>query len=1125
MKDVDLISTYNLAKNLAKKILLACLSPGVILIQPCFAQSNIAPDSTLGNEASTITPNVNNLDGIPSTLIEGGAQRGQNLFHSLQELNVSEGRGAYFLVPNDNIQNVLTRVTGNNPSSINGILGTISNRNFDPTNANLFLINPNGIVFGRDGSLDINGSFVGTTANGIEFGDQEFFSTTNPQVPSGLLTVSPSAFLFSQINAQASIQSASVAPGGLRVGDSKSLLLLGGNLNLDGGGLEGGLSAVGGRVELGGLASTGTVGLNVDGNNLSFSFPDGIDRSDVTLNNSARVNVGGANGGTIAINSRNLDITQGSQLLGGIASGLGSPDTQAGNIEINATGTVVVDGVTNGFRSGLFNQVEAGSAGNSGNIDISAGSVEVKNGGQFNVSALGRGNSGTIRINATDKVTFDGAPDGFQSSAFSQVGENAVGNSGGIEINANNVEVTDGGYLEANTLGTGDAGKIEINAREKVVVDGQSSFNPISAVFSQVEPNAVGNSGGVEINAANVEITNGGQLNAITFSKGDAGIIRINATDNVVFNGVSPFGVLSSAISQVQENAEGDSQGIEINGSNVEISGGALLTATTLGKGNSGKIRISGTERVVFTGEYTPFSTVSFAISQVFAGAEGNSEGIEINGGSVEILNGAQLTATTLGTGNSGLIKINGTERVVFDGESTFGSRSTAISQVFRGAEGNSGGIEINGGRVEMINGSFVDASTFGKGDAGAVQITSPERVVFDGESSGGFVSAAFSQVTTEAEGNSGGIIINAGIFEVTKGAQISTTTFGKGNSGNIQVTATDKVILDGKSQNGSRSSTVNSEVRSEAVGNSLGIIIDTPTLKLSDTAFISTTTLGNGQAGDITVNSINLDLTDGSRIFAESTGIGIAGDININLKDNFYADNGQAIAKAEQSRGGNIAIAAGKNIILRNNSDIRTTLQSTQERGGNIKLNANAIVALEDSDILAFAPEGSGGNIEFNTRAFLSDPLYRPTSQTADPLREEELNQLDGNNRVDVNASGSINSGIISGIPDISFLQNSLIELPENLIDSETLVANSCVVRSKERNGTFFITGSGGLPLRPDDPLPSSYPAVNVQSVPNDTSAKKPRRPWKIGDPIVEPKGVYRLDNGQSILSRECGN
>jgi filamentous hemagglutinin family protein len=149
-------------------------------ISPALAQSNIVPDNTLGSEASRIIPN---FLGTPNEVIEGGAQRGQNLFHSFREFNIGENRGAYFFVFDPSIQNILARVTGSNRSDI---LGTLGNRqvidgNLFRSNANLFLMNPNGIVFGENARLDVGASFYGTTANGIQFGDRGNFSTINPQ--------------------------------------------------------------------------------------------------------------------------------------------------------------------------------------------------------------------------------------------------------------------------------------------------------------------------------------------------------------------------------------------------------------------------------------------------------------------------------------------------------------------------------------------------------------------------------------------------------------------------------------------------------------------------------------------------------------------------------------------------------------------------------------------------------------------------------------------------------------------------------------------------------------------------------------------------------------------------------
>ncbi|RCJ18694.1 hypothetical protein A6S26_28340 [Nostoc sp. ATCC 43529] len=183
---------------------------------------------------------------------------------------------------------------------------------------------------------------------------------------------------------------------------------------------------------------------------------------------------------------------------------------------------------------------------------------------------------------------------------------------------------------------------------------------------------------------------------------------------------------------------------------------------------------------------------------------------------------------------------------------------------------------------------------------------------------------------------------------------------------------------------------------------------------------------------------------------------------------------------------------------------------------GGNITLNANTIIALEDSDILAFAPEGQGGNITFNTRALLTSPLYRPTQTSTDT---NTLQSLNNNDRTDINASGAV-SGNIIGVPDITFIQNSITELQSNPIDTNALIANSCIARNPKQEGTFLITGAGGLPARPGNALASTYATGNVQNVTNHNATHQ----WKKGDLIVEPQGVYRLANGQLVMSRECG-
>lgn len=157
------------------------LSLGIIAVSiPLPASAQLNPDNTLGNESSIVVPLDSN--GLPIDAIGGGAIRESNVFHSFEEFNVDLGRIAYFLNNDNNLQNIVTRVTGNNPSNILGTLGIFNLRGIT-SNPNLYLINPNGVLFGEQARLDLRGSFVATTADKIEFGKEKFFSATNPEIP------------------------------------------------------------------------------------------------------------------------------------------------------------------------------------------------------------------------------------------------------------------------------------------------------------------------------------------------------------------------------------------------------------------------------------------------------------------------------------------------------------------------------------------------------------------------------------------------------------------------------------------------------------------------------------------------------------------------------------------------------------------------------------------------------------------------------------------------------------------------------------------------------------------------------------------------------------------------------
>ncbi|PMB41289.1 hypothetical protein CEN41_17455 [Fischerella thermalis CCMEE 5330] len=329
-----------------------------LLTLGCLASINTATAQVSSD--GTLSTTVTSPDGSNFT-IDNGDRAGGNLFHSFSQFSVPNGGSAVFQNPTD-VQNIISRVTGGAISNIDGLIRTQGS-------ANLFLLNPTGIVFGPNASLNIGGSFFATTANSLLFGDGVEFSATNLQTPPVLSVNIPIGLRFRDNPGDITNQSIAVDnsgnPVGLQVQKGNSLALVGGDVNL----LDGGrLTAAGGRIELGGLAQAGTVGLETNSNTFRLNFPSNILLSNVTLANDARVAVRGNGGGDIAVNTNTFTATNGGRLVGGIE---GTATKKGGDITVKSNEFNISGVGRSGLGAGIYQQLVANASGDAGNINQS----------------------------------------------------------------------------------------------------------------------------------------------------------------------------------------------------------------------------------------------------------------------------------------------------------------------------------------------------------------------------------------------------------------------------------------------------------------------------------------------------------------------------------------------------------------------------------------------------------------------------------------------------------------------------------------------------------------------------------------------------------------------------------
>jgi filamentous hemagglutinin family protein len=791
---------------------------GLGYVQPIAAQ--VVPDTTLPTgERSQVT-------GNPNFQIDGGARRGGNLFHSFSQFSIPTGGSASFNNA-PTILNIFARITGNSLSNIEGLIRSNGT-------ANLFLLNSNGILFGSNASLNMGGSFVATTASAIGFPNGEVFSSDATQpLPSQLLTVNPNAFFFSQLTPQPIVNRSTLDGTGLQVPLKQNLLLVGGSVQLD----NGRIASPGSYVELGSVGGIGTVGLVTTPEDWQLNIPNNVARADVFLSNNSRINVLAGEGGSIAIAARNVFLNQESRLRVGIDGESGFTGAQTGGIQIDAT-----EAVNLASRATIRTEVLSGGKGNVGNMTITAGSLSLTENARLIAVTTGEGNVGSVNINARDTVFLDG------SSIFGGVQNNAIGNTGGINITTGSLSLVGGAQLLSSGRGRGNAGSVNIRARDTVLVEGEDPSGAFaSTIFTQVNPGALGQGGDVTILTGTLFLTNGGAVNtANTGGVGNAGRVTIQARDSVQIRGTAPLltdnrsGVFTSAT----EGSVGSGGDVSITTGSLSVSDQGRIITNAEGQGNAGNIQIQARDAIVFEG--------GDAISTLSPGAVGRGGDINITARSLSLLNGSQLSAATAGAGNAGNISMTTLEFASFSGVNSSGRSSGLLTTTEPSATGSGGEIRLSTGTLQITNGAEVTVSSSSLGRAGSVFLNA-NQISLNNQGS----------LRADTSGGGGNISLRSPLLLLRRGSNITTNATGSDiPGGNIAIETRFLVAAPNEDSNISANS---EDFRGGNVGiKAFSIYGIQPRLSPTRLSDITATGATLALSGTIEVTTADLDPTSG---------------------------------------------------------------------------------------------------------------------------------------------------------------------------------------------------------------------------------------------------------------------
>jgi len=1036
---------------------LAALLGGLLGLTPVSLtraqETQVVRDGSIGPDAS-VQPELRSDPDAGSQLVIDealGARpgAGPNLFHSFERFDIGRGDRVIFRAdPMQTTANIIARITGELPSRISGVLAS------EAPGASLFFLNPSGIVLGPGASLEVPGSVHLSTASTLWFSNGERFSALRDGSGLSLSVAPPSAFGFREARPPASIQ---VSESALTTAEGRSLSLIGGDVEIrstflqsDSGSLSIGAVGAGARVPLAALfggdrdpglgpevgpdlgldlgldvGSGGSIhadnalfaanGPNAAGIRLfgtSIELEDSAVLSDssharaaisILAGEGLRISGGlvstGGGRGSISLRADRVRLEAGLS----ITSRFGDPG-DGGDFEISAGTLEVFDSEILGFttgvgrggdirlrasqsiaiqRSDVLTETASPLGGRGGHVELSAPSVSFAEGSRVGTRTSGSGRAGDLGV-SSPRISVIGSGLGSEST------ELASGRSGDVRLLSGQLSISMGSLLGARALGNGDSGDVELRAREiraeqSLLVDGSEGGDAgtILVVAQRLDANNLdvgsltrfgGRSSDIRIHVTELDFTG---LIATQALQGTAGNILIDAVRAHFGPGLT---VILSAGTVASDGGD-----IELRADELELSR-ALVSAGDRNGRFGGDLRVVARSLSLDQATLTARNRVDVEVERLglrSGSVIGSESGLPL------------LADPDVGTGTD------------VDRDSGPGAGGDAMG--FEVVRAPAGDVRIVADRIELGGGSRISSTTFSDGDAGDVEVQAREIELSD--------RASIDSRSTGRKGDAGTLRIRADRLSLQSGARIATSSNGPGAAGSIELTISDRLLLDGSpgappaptfdersrfdgptefdersgldQRSGLDASDLGSAVdprpRGAEISSSLvpdatlvteplrgdagQIVIHAPTVELRDGAEISSSNLGTGRAGSIAIEGDRIDLTRstiatdaqmGSPVGARSEG-----SIRLSARDRITIDGARITASVDSGRGGDIALQSDAVLVLRN--DARVLAQTNTGNGGEIRIASESVFRDEGSRVSADAGVGQAGRVEVN--------------------------------------------------------------------------------------------------------------------------------------------------------------